>query len=158
MTKLHRRLTLAGVPVALILTLSLGTGVAQPPAPPAPQPPGPRSGILQIMKNCNTPGPFCTVTKSNLAEIPLGSTIIYDPPPGVSYLSVFDHNVVLFVGVGDWAVGRCTLNPDGLSGLCTFSDGVGPLAGFTARVIVSSTDGINYFWNGTYSFNPLPPY
>jgi hypothetical protein len=38
------------------------------------------------------------------------------------------------------------------TGLCTFSNGVGQLAGFTARVNVSTADGINWVWEGTYSF------
>ena len=66
---------------------------------------------------------------------------------------MLDSNVVLFVGTGDWAVGRCTLNVDGSTGLCTFSDGVGPLAGFTARLDVSPTPQAgDYHWRGPYSF------
>jgi hypothetical protein len=64
-----------------------------------------------------------------------------------------DSSAVLYVGTGNWAVGRCTLDSTGNFGLCTFSDGTGRLAGFHARVDVSSTDGLNYSWNGTYSFS-----
>ena len=69
---------------------------------------------------------------------------------------MLDSNIVLYVGYGNWAVGRCTLNTDGNTGLCTLSDGVGPLAGISARVNVSSLgpnygDGAVYSWEGTYS-------
>ena len=74
-----------------------------------------------------------------------------------------DSNVVLFVRFGDWATGRCTLDSreyPGNYGLCTFSNGVGTLAGFTARIDVSpfqnTPTDVDYYWNGTYSFTPSP--
>jgi len=73
---------------------------------------------------------------------------------------MLDSNVVLYVGTGDWAVGRCTVDVNNI-GLCTFSDGTGRLTGFTARVVVtpfsSSPTEVNYHWDGTYSFSPEPP-
>jgi hypothetical protein len=106
-----------------------------------------RRGQLHITKNCgnNTgnPGSYCTVTSSNLPEIPAGSTVFYTQTATAAPESgsiAWDGNVVLFVRFGDWAVGRCTLDSrqyPGNYGLCTFSDGVGSLAGFTARVAVS---------------------
>jgi hypothetical protein len=132
-----------------------------------------RNGELHVTKNCSagTPdnGAFCTITSSNLPEIEVGSKVFYAqapvgcditsypctvpiPTPEGGYISM-DSNAVLYVGTGDWAVGRCTLDSTGNSGLCTFSDGIGRLTGFQARVDVSSTDGINYNWNGTYSFS-----
>lgn len=71
--------------------------------------------------------------------------------PEAGYVSL-DSNAVLVAGTGDWAVGRCTLDITGNRGLCTFSDGTGQFTGFHARVDVSSTDGLNYSWDGTYSF------
>jgi hypothetical protein len=62
-----------------------------------------------------------------------------------------DSNVVLFVTAGHWATGRCTLGTN-FNGLCTFSDGIGSLAGFHGRVVVAHTDGPNFSWTGTYSF------
>jgi hypothetical protein len=134
-----------------------------------------RNGELHVTKNCSAwtldNGSFCTITSSNLPEIELGSKVLYAqaligcdnggtiypcpaplPTPEGGYISV-DSSAVLYVGTGDWAVGRCTLDSTGNSGLCTFSDGIGRLAGFHARVDVSSTDGVNYSWNGTYSFS-----
>ena len=116
-----------------------------------------RSGDVQITKECSqytgTPGFFCTITSSNLSQIPAGTKVYYDQAFGVP-AGMLDSNVVLRVGQGDWAVGRCTLDGNTGAGICTFSDGVGPLTGFSARVVVSHTGGPNYAWNGRYHFNP----
>jgi hypothetical protein len=134
-----------------------------------------RSGELQITKNCSAStadaGTFCTIKSSNLPEIPSGSRVFYTqalvgcdtgataypctplPPTPEGMNIALDSNAVLYVGNGDWAVGRCTLDGTGSSGLCTFSDGIGPLTGFHARVLVSFIGGANYDWKGTYSFD-----
>lgn len=135
--------------VALTLVLSTGAG------PVAAQ--SERSGAVHVTKNCSAfngaPGSYCTITSSNLAAIKVGSTVFYDDPIILATpTGLFDSNVVLSVGPGDWTVGRCALDNTTNLGLCTFTDGTGPLAGFTARVNVSSTDGVNYQWNGTYRF------
>ena len=130
-----------------------------------------QNGQLHIIKDCSDYAknnlPYCTITFSSLAEVPpgvvgnpsAGSLVIYDQP-GKNWAGMLDSNVVLYIGVGNWATGRCTLNPDGSSGLCTFSDGVGQLAGFTARVNVTyaptPSNPFLFAWDGTYSFNPLP--
>jgi hypothetical protein len=139
-----------------------------------------RNGELHVTKECsavtNDAGTFCTITSSNLPEIEVGSKVLYTqaavgcdtgataypcplvPPatPEGAYIAL-DSNAVLYVGTGNWAVGRCTLDNTGNSGLCTFSDGIGRLAGFHARVNVSTSDPnfINYKWDGTYRFSPL---
>jgi hypothetical protein len=110
---------------------------------------------LHITKNCSAytgaPGDYCTITTSNVAAIKPGSKVYYDQgfgvPPGM-----LDSNVLLSVGPGDWAVGRCTLDGTTGNGLCTFTDGVGPLTGFKARIVVSLLpSGVDYLWQGTYS-------
>jgi hypothetical protein len=120
-----------------------------------------RNGQLHVTKNCSqfTGGPasFCTITSSNLAEIKAGSKVFYDLPVILpTATGLFDSATVLNVGTGDFAVGRCTLDNTTNLGICTFSDGAGGLTGFHARVNVSSIDGINYSWNGTYGFSPEP--
>jgi hypothetical protein len=134
-----------------------------------------RNGELKVTKNCSAEtadaGSFCTITSSNLPEIAVGSRVFYTqglvgcdtgattypcptlPPTPEGVDIAFDSNTVLYVGKGDWAVGRCTIDSTGNSGLCTFWDGTGRLTGFQARIDVSSTDGVNYEWKGTYSFN-----
>lgn len=138
----------AGI-VALTLALSTGAGTVSAQSE--------RSGALHVTKNCSAfngaPGSYCTITSSSLAAIKGGSKVFYDYPIILATpTGLFDSSVVLNVGPGDWAVGRCTLDNTTNLGLCTFTDGTGPLAGFTARVHVSSTDGVNYKWNGTYRF------
>lgn len=132
-----------------------------------------QNGQLHIQKDCSDYAiknlPYCTITVSSLPiQIPpgvigkpgAGSLVVYDQP-GNNWAGMLDSNVVLYIGVGNWATGRCTLNPDGGSGLCTFSDGVGQLAGFTARVEVTYTPSASnpylFSWDGTYSFTALPP-
>ena len=118
-----------------------------------------RRADLHVTKECSAytglAGSFCTITSSNLAQIKVGSKVFYDQAAGIP-TGMLDSNVVLSVGTGNWAVGHCTLDGTTNLGLCTFSDGTGPLSGFQARVDVSSTDGLNYSWDGTYSFNPEP--
>jgi hypothetical protein len=123
-----------------------------------------RHGDLHLVKNCSTytgaAGSFCTFTSSNIPEVTAGSKVYYtqaavvSAAPGDEGVNIsLDSNIVLFVGDNDWATGRCTLDTIGFdSGLCTISDGTGALTGFHARVLVSSTDGVNYTWAGTYSF------
>jgi len=119
-----------------------------------------RNGQLHIQKDCTgykgNAGEHCTVTLSNFAKIPAGSHIFYDQAAGVP-AGLLDSNIVLDAGGGNRAVGRCTLDFSTGLGLCTLSDGTGQLAGFTARVGVSYLSGNLWAWDGTYSFNPLPP-
>jgi hypothetical protein len=118
-----------------------------------------RNGELHVTKECSqytgAAGSYCTITSSNIAEIKVGSKVFYDQPANIP-AGMLDSNVVLNVGTGDWAVGRCTLDVTTGQGLCTFSDGTGPLTGFKARVVVTFTGGVDYRWDGTYSFNPKP--
>ena len=140
-----------------------------------------RNGHLHIVKDCKgesgQPGTdFCTIVSSNLPELPAGTRIFYNVPPGgpdvpqgpiagLAGPGYFDTNIFVFVNEKRWAVGRCTgpnnINTPGRVGLCTLTDGVGRLAGFAARVNVTWTDnqepdGLLFDWVGTYSFNPLP--
>jgi hypothetical protein len=119
-----------------------------------------RNGQLHIQKDCTgyigNAGGHCTVTLSNLAELPAGANIFYDQAAGVP-TGMLDSNIVLDAGNGNRAVGRCTLDFSTGLGLCTLSDGTGQLAGFTARVNVSFLGGKLWAWDGTYSFSPLPP-
>lgn len=145
-----------------ILTFSLSTGAAPARAFEA------RSGQIHIVKDCGAfsgvPGnSFCTIVSSNLDELPAGSNIYYDQISGGPAIGVggfLDSNTFIYVKSGQWAVGRCTIANDNNSpGLCTISDGTGPLAGFSARIVVTykpGGDGALYAWDGTYSFNSLP--
>ena len=113
---------------------------------------------LHVTKECEdydgTAGSFCTITSSNLQEIKVGSIVFYTQAAGIP-AGLLDSNIVLDAGDGNRAVGRCTLDLTTGLGLCTFSDGTGELAGFNARVRATPpTDGVNWHWDGTYSFEP----
>ena len=122
---------------------------------------GRRSGELHVIKNCNNytgqAGSYCTIASSNLSEI-VDARVFYDQAPGIPNPNppggMLDSNVLLYAGTGDWAVGRCTLDGNTGLGLCTFSEGVGRLAGFQARLAVAAASGANnYSWHGRYHFD-----
>ncbi len=130
----------------MLLTVALITGSV-----PAAAQEG-QNGQLHIEKDCGTfsgiPGSsFCTVMTSNLPELPPGTRIYYDQitaGPSAGPAGYLDSNVFVYVNEGQWAVGRCTVrndNPPVPLGICTLSDGLGPLAGFTARVTVTYKPG-----------------
>jgi hypothetical protein len=141
------------VPV-VALTLALGTGAS----PVYASSDGNRA--LHVTKECSeytgAAGSFCTITSSSLGRIKVGSRVYYDQPAGIP-AGMLDSNVVLDAGNGNRAVGRCTLDAATGLGLCTFSDGMGRFAGFSARVQVTppSGPGDDWHWEGTYSFREL---
>jgi hypothetical protein len=153
-TTIVRLVLVAGL-VALILSLSGGTASVSAAA---------QNGQIHVTKECsqNTglPGGFCTITSSNLAQIPVGSQIFYDQALGTP-TGMLDSNVILDAGNSNRAVGRCTLELATGSGICTFSDGTGDFIGFEARVNVSFLPGQplapSFRWAGTYSYRPQPP-
>jgi hypothetical protein len=151
LTKKDTIFALVAVAGVVALALALSTGAVSLSANSA------REGNLHVTKECSqntgNPGSFCTITSSNLSVIKVGSKVLYDQAFGVP-AGMLDSNVVLSVGIGDWAVGRCTLDANTGLGLCKFTDGVGQLTGFHARVAVSPTGGPNYAWDGRYSFRP----
>lgn len=123
-----------------------------------------RGGRLHIVKTCpqyvenhGTAGSYCTITASDVPEIPVGATVYYGQSAGSPLGSgvpagFIDSNALVYVGPGDWAVGRCTVDESTFTGLCTFSNGVGPLAGFRARIDVSPAGGVDFNWDGRYNF------
>ena len=112
----------------------------------------PRSGELHVTKECSEfdggPGAFCTITSSNLKAIKVGSKVIYFQ---ASTGATFDSDLALVVGAGDYALGHVTLDATG-SGLVTLSGGAGDFSSFRAKVRVSTKDGLNFAWDGRYSF------
>jgi hypothetical protein len=117
-----------------------------------------RAAPLRVTKECSNftgrAGSYCSITSSNLPAIQVGASVFYtqapvDPTSAEGSAIALDSNVVLFNPTGDWATGRCTLGTTG-HGLCTFTDGVGRLAGFHARVAVAPIGGPNFSWIGTY--------
>jgi len=118
----------------------------------------PRSGDLHVTKECSEytglAGSFCTITSSNVKGIEVGSKVFYAQAIGATSL---DSDVVLNTpGPGsNKAFGHCQLSVLTGLGLCTFSGGTGKFTTFQARANVTPPDdGVNWHWDGTYSFNP----
>jgi hypothetical protein len=124
-----------------------------------------QKGQLHIQKVCagtftGAPGSYCTITVSDLVAIPANvSRVYYDEPNflPIGPVAFADSQIIVYVGTGNWAAGRCTVDYSTGLGLCRVSDGTGTLAGFSARldVRIDFATGITY-WDGTYSFSPLP--
>ena len=114
----------------------------------------PRSGDLRVTKECSGytggAGSFCAITSSNVKAIELDSKIIYLQPDQVE--TPLGSDVVLDPpGPGNnKAFGHCSL----ALGVCTFSGGTGKFRGFNATVQVSYLGGLDWGWEGTYSFSP----
>ena len=115
-----------------------------------------RKGALHLTKDCSAylgqAGNFCTFTVSNLGEVPPGAKVYYLLPAKI-VPNLVDTDVVLDAGGGNRALGHCTLDFVSFHGLCTFSDGMGTLAGFEARVDVTPATGPALWnWDGFYRF------
>jgi hypothetical protein len=160
---MKRSTTIIGPAVVLaagfaILVHSISTGAKPVSASEA------RNGTVHIVKDCSSynymAGGTCMIVSSNIPDIiPTGSLVHYTQAFGILEPAWLDSNVVLDAGKGNKAVGHCTVDFSiSTPGVCLFWDGTGQLAGFTARVDVSTvpTPPADYTWDGTYSFNPLP--
>jgi hypothetical protein len=146
--KAHRVFSAFAPPVALALSASVASASDS----------FARRGLVRITKECTeytgAAGAFCTITSSNIPAIPVGSKVLYSQAAGVP-ANLLDSNVVLDAGNANRAVGRCTLDLTTGLGLCTFSDGVGRLAGFQARIDVSppAAGSVDWSWRGVFQFD-----
>ena len=119
----------------------------------------PRSGDLHVTKECSSytgaAGDVCTITSSNVKEIPVGSRVVYARAANFSTLSL-DTDVMLDLPApgSNAASGHCQLDLVTGVGLCTFSGGTGTFTHFRARANVSYLGGPYYAWDGTYGFDP----
>jgi len=151
-TPITSLLALALAAGIVALTLSSRAGVASVSAD------SERHGDLQVTMNCanytGAAGSSCTITTSNLEEIKVGSNCFMGQPTNIP-VGFLDSNVLLEAGSGDWTVGRITVEFATGRGLGIFSDGTGQFAGLNARFNVSTTDGLNFSWNGTYAFGKI---
>jgi len=118
--------------------------------------PVPRSGELHVKKNCDhynfLAGGFCTITSSTLEAID-GATVVYVQAAGATSL---DSDVVLrTLAPGNNTVfGHCHVELATFTGLCTFSGGTGKFTTFQGTADVSPIGGLDFAWDGTYSFSP----
>lgn len=118
----------------------------------------PRSGALHITKNCGEytrlAGGFCTITSSNLKQIPAGTKVIYLLASGPT---VLDTDVILQPpGPGhSVAFGHVVLALAAGLGQVTITGGTGKFKGLQASVDVTRVGAPalrNWAWDGTYSF------
>jgi hypothetical protein len=119
-------------------------------------PPLPRSGELHVRKNCDNynflAGGYCTIESSTLEAID-GATVVYAQAAGAASL---DSDVVLHTTApgNNTVFGHCHLEFSTFTGRCTFSGGTGKFTTFQAAADVSPLGGLNFAWDGTYSFSP----
>ena len=120
----------------------------------------PRGGSMHVEKECSAyggrAGDICTITKSNVREIEVGSTVHYLIAANLENLT-YDGAIVLDPpGPGNnTAAGRCTVNLAAGTGVCVITGGTGKFTWFHAKVDVTPLGGPNYAWNGTYvQFRP----
>ena len=116
-----------------------------------------RSGDLNATKECSEfhrrAGEWCTITSSNIKEIPVGTRVIYLSDAGPTAL---DTDVILDPpGPGNnVAYGHVFLSFATLTGQVTFNGGTGKFTHFQGSVVVTHGVGVNWAWNGTYSYSP----
>ena len=118
-----------------------------------------RSGYLHAVKNCadyhGLPGQSCTLTFTNLKQIPAGSLVIYARGPvGTSLDTDF---IIAPPGPGNSvAYGHVILDLVTRTGSVTIDGGTGQFRHFTATISIAkivTADGHDWTWDGPYSFN-----
>jgi hypothetical protein len=114
-----------------------------------------RHGELHATKECSQhhgqAGEFCTITGSNLRQIPAGSRVFYLESAGSTEL---DSDLVLYTGPGNVAFGHVTLSFASRSGPLVFDGGTGRFRDFRARVLVTFDETTNLWkWDGRYRFD-----
>ena len=116
---------------------------------------GARSGNLNTQQDCTKyfglAGDTCTITKSNLSEIGVGSVINYLQAANSDFTA--SGTVILDAGGSDKAFGNCTVERLTGTGVCVFHGGAGRFSFFSARVDVTRVGGVMDAWDGAYSFS-----
>jgi hypothetical protein len=116
-----------------------------------------RSGEFHATKECSLffrrAGEFCTITSSNLKEIPVGTRVYYLSDGGATAL---DTDVILDPPEpgNNTANGHVVLTFATRTGQVTLDGGTGKFQGISASVAVTHLGGVNWAWDGTYSYSP----
>lgn len=141
---------------------SAATPSTLPASPPATRPVDPNATPIHLVKDCSMftgeiPS-YCTISTSDYAPIPVGATVNYLGPRLIDphFLS---SDVVIDDARGSTATGFCMFDPRPTEerGLCTFWEGKGALAGFTAIFVVSIDAGGEWHLDGeAYGTSPSP--
>jgi hypothetical protein len=115
-----------------------------------------RSGAVHVEKDCSVytgrAGDHCTITRSNVDAIPVGSTVTYAKD---AVGAALDTDVILDPPKpgNNVAFGHCALDLATGIGACSLSGGTGMYKRFQASVAVSHVSGPTFAWDGTYSFS-----
>jgi hypothetical protein len=116
-----------------------------------------RSGELHFTKECSEfhrrAGEWCTITSSNMKEIPVGTRVYYLSDAGATGA---DTDIILDPpGPGNnTASGHVVLSFTTLTGTVTLDGGTGKFSGIHASAVVTHGVGVNWAWDGTYSYSP----
>ncbi|HEY8196063.1 MAG TPA: hypothetical protein VIG04_03750 [Gemmatimonadales bacterium] len=120
-----------------------------------------KHGELHLTKECSEytakAGSFCTITKSNLDVITVG-TREFALRDADLVAGTLNSDGLLYVKDGELTLNHCDISnifaTEGVIGNCTFSGGIGHLSGFRAKVVVSvnKDDPNKADFDGTYSF------
>ena len=110
-------------------------------------------------KECSTyvgqAGGHCTITASNLKAIEVGSTITYLQAADFGTGTLNTDIVLDPPGPGNnTAFGHCEVNLVTGFGSCTLSGGTGKFTWLSASVEVTPVGGVNWEWDGPFSFSP----
>lgn len=139
----------------LRLVVIAATTVALVAVAPAVMAASPRSGELHITKECSEftgqPGAFCTITSSNINAIKAGSRVVY---ASALTFPTLNSDITIVREGNSIAHGHVVLDVQTGIGTVTLSGGTGQFLGFEANVNVTPTGGLNFAWDGTYSFSP----
>jgi hypothetical protein len=108
---------------------------------------------ISLAQECSTfggqVGDHCSITASDLEQIPVGSLAIYYGP--VLGPAIISSSVVLDAGNGNTASGYCNVDLSGApAGMCAFVAGSGSLAGFQSILQVTVDADGTWHWVGTY--------
>jgi sugar lactone lactonase YvrE len=140
-------------PPAIRTNLQTSTSVAGSPVADTARHQSQGTGVLRIRKECShyvgNAGDFCTITKSNVKAIGAGSRVVYTDAADATGL---DTDVILYTRHGNKAFGHVVLDFATATGTVTFLGGTGKLRNFHASAVVTNTGGVNYAWEGAYSF------
>lgn len=123
----------------------------------------PRSGALHVAKECSAymglAGDYCTIIRSNVREIPVGSRVYYLVAADLEH-GTYDGAVELRVERGNVAFGHVRVSdlfstiPKTVIGTGSISGGTGRFKGFHARIVISvDANPLLADWDGTYSFS-----
>ena len=121
-----------------------------------------KHGELHLTKECSEytakAGGFCTITKSNLDEITVG-TREFALKDADLVAGTLNSDGLLYVRDGELTLNHCDISDifatKGVIGNCIFSGGIGHFSGFHAEVVVSvnKDDPNKADFDGTYSFS-----